>query len=134
MYLKNSMPLGFRWITKWIETIKLYNRSFYCCCSLCFYISMVSASSSKKSLLRYSWNYVPPILVRSSAKHIATQILVIAKLNEREDFILRSFVCDIIRPYKELPVQKLATEAEEKVWKLFKVKNEDTRTMSMASF
>ena len=46
-----------------------------------------------------------PILARSSAKRIATQILVIAKLNEREDFILRGFVCDTIRPYKELPVQ-----------------------------
>ena len=31
---------------------------------------------------------------------------------------------------------KLATETQEKnkVWKLFKIKNEDTRTMSMASF
>ena len=48
---------------------------------------------------------MPPILVPSSAKRIATQILVIAKLNEREDFILRGFVCDIILPYKELPVQ-----------------------------
>ena len=37
-----------------------------------------------------------PIIVPSSAKHIATQILVIAKLNEREDFILRDFVCNII--------------------------------------
>ena len=40
------------------------------------------------------------ILVPSSAKRISTQILVIAK-NEREDFILRGFVSDIIRPYKE---------------------------------
>ena len=47
---------------------------------------------------------MPPILVASSAKRIATQILVIAKLNGK-DFILRGFVCDIIRPYKELPVQ-----------------------------
>ena len=46
-----------------------------------------------------------PILVPSSAKRIATQILVIAKLNERESFILRGFVCDIIRPYRELLVQ-----------------------------
>ena len=52
-----------------------------------------------------SWNYMLPILVSSSAKRIATQILVTAKLNEREDFILRGFVCDIICPYKELPVQ-----------------------------
>ena len=48
---------------------------------------------------------MPPILVLSSAKRIATQILVIIKINEREDFILRGFSCDIIRPCKELPVQ-----------------------------
>ena len=47
-----------------------------------------------------------PILVPSSAKRIATQIVVIAKLNGRmEYFILRGFVCDTIRPSKELPVQ-----------------------------
>ena len=46
-----------------------------------------------------------PILAPSSAKHIATQILVISKLNERKDFILRVSVCDIIRPSKKLPVQ-----------------------------
>ena len=44
---------------------------------------------------------MPPILVPSSAKRIATQILVILKLNEREDFILRGFISYIIRPYKE---------------------------------
>ena len=44
---------------------------------------------------------MPPILVPSSAKRIATQVLVIAKLNKREDFILRGFVSDIIRPYRE---------------------------------
>ena len=48
---------------------------------------------------------MPLILVPSSANRIATQILVIDKLNERKDFILRGFACDIIRPYKELPVQ-----------------------------
>ena len=48
---------------------------------------------------------MPSILVASSAKRIATQILAIAKLNGRKDFILRVFVCDIIRPSKELPVQ-----------------------------
>ena len=51
------------------------------------------------------WNYLPPIFVRSSTKLILTQILVIAKLNGRKDLILRGFVCDIIRPYKELPIQ-----------------------------
>ena len=48
---------------------------------------------------------MPPILVPSSAEHIATQILVIAKLDERKDFILRVFVRHIVRPSKELPVQ-----------------------------
>ena len=33
------------------------------------------------SILEDSWNFMPPILVPSSAKYIATQILVIAKLN-----------------------------------------------------
>ena len=47
---------------------------------------------------------MPPILVPSSAKPIAIQILVTANLNERKDFILRVFVCDIIRPSNELPV------------------------------
>ena len=48
---------------------------------------------------------MPSILVPSSAKRIATKILVIAKLNGRKYFILRGFVCDILRPSKELPVQ-----------------------------
>ena len=56
-------------------------------------------------ILGDSRNYMPPILVPSSAKSIATQILVIAKLNGRKDFILRVFVCDIIHHSKELPVQ-----------------------------
>ena len=42
---------------------------------------------------------MPPIFVLSSTKRITTQILVITKLNEREDFILRGFFYDIIRPY-----------------------------------
>ena len=46
-----------------------------------------------------------PILVSSFAKRIATQILVIAKLNGKKDFILRVFVCNIIHRSKELPVQ-----------------------------
>ena len=52
-----------------------------------------------------SWNYMPPILVPSSAKRIAIHILVIAKLNGRKFLILRGFVCDTIRLSKELPVQ-----------------------------
>ena len=57
------------------------------------------------NLLGDSRNYIPPILVPSSTKRIATQILVIAKLSGRKDFVLRVFDCDIIRPSKELPVQ-----------------------------
>ena len=58
-----------------------------------------------KKILGDSQNYMPPILVPSSAKRIKTQISVIAKLNGRKDFILRIFVCDIIRPSNELPIQ-----------------------------
>ena len=58
---------------------------------------------------------MPPILVPSSAKRIATQILVIAKLNGRKDFILRGFVCNIIRPYKELTVQSQLLKHTNKV-------------------
>ena len=47
---------------------------------------------------------MPPILVPSSAKRITTQMLVTEKLNGRKDFVLRGFVCDIIRPNKKLPV------------------------------
>ena len=54
-------------------------------------------------LLGDSQNYMPPILVPSSGKRIATQT-VIAKLNGRKDFILRGFAYDIIRTSKELPV------------------------------
>ena len=56
--------------------------------------------------LGYSYNYMPPILVSSSAKRIATQLLVITKLNRRKYFILRGFVCDIKRPSNELLVQR----------------------------
>ena len=48
---------------------------------------------------------MPPNLVPSSAKRIATQILGIAKVNGRRNFTLRGFISDIIRPSKELPVQ-----------------------------
>ena len=41
---------------------------------------------------------MPPILVSSSAKRVATQILVTAKLNGKKGFILSFFICDIIRP------------------------------------
>ena len=52
-------------------------------------------------ILGDSRNYMPLILVPSSAKRTATQILVIAKLNGRKDFNLKAFVCDIICPSKE---------------------------------
>ena len=58
-----------------------------------------------KCVLGDSWNYMPPIFNPSSAKRIAKQILVIAKLNERKCFILRGFICDIFCSSKELPVQ-----------------------------
>ena len=44
---------------------------------------------------------MPPILVPSFAKRITRHVLVISKLNEREDFILRGFVSDIIRLYRK---------------------------------
>ena len=52
-----------------------------------------------------SWKYMPPILVPSSATCITAEILVIAKLNGTADFVVRGFVCAIICPSKELPVQ-----------------------------
>ena len=54
---------------------------------------------------------MPFIFVPFSAKRIATQIFVKAKLNGSEDFISRVFVCDIILPSKELPgkVSNLST-------------------------
>ena len=57
-------------------------------------------------------------------------MLVIEELNGKKDFILRGFVCDIIRPSKELPVQSKLLKQKNKVWKLLRIKNEDT----MASF
>ena len=67
--------------------------------------TLVDSQKIHPYLLVDSRNHMLPILVPSSAKRIATQILVIAKLNQRKDFILRVFVCDIIRPSKKLPVQ-----------------------------
>ena len=43
-------------------------------------------------ILGDSRNNMPPILVPSSVKRIATQILAIAKLNGRNEFILRAFL------------------------------------------
>ena len=47
---------------------------------------------------------MPPILVPSSPKGIATQVVVIAKLNGRKDLALRGCVYDIIFPSKQLSV------------------------------
>ena len=74
-------------------------------------------------LLGDSWNYMPPILVPSSAKRITTQMLVIQKLDPTKDFVLRGFVCDIIRPSKELPVQRYLLKHKNKMWKLFEQAN-----------
>ena len=57
---------------------------------------------------------MPLILVSSSAKRIATEILVIAKLNGKK-YILKGFVCDIIRPSKGLPVQSYQLNHKNKV-------------------
>ena len=84
-----------------------------------------SVSTGCSLLLGDSWNYMPPILVLSSAKRIATQIEVIEKINGRRYFILRGFVCHIIHLSKELPVQSKPLKHKNKVWKLFRIKNED---------
>ena len=65
----------------------------------------INLSFTLPYILGDSQNYMSPILFPSSSKRIATQILVIAKLNARKDFIFRIFVRDIIRPSKELPVK-----------------------------
>ena len=55
---------------------------------------------------------MPPILVSSSTKRIATQILVIAELNERKYFILTGFLFDMKRTAS--------------CSRMFRIKNEDT--------
>ena len=57
--------------------------------------SLIGCTKRLHLLLGDSRNYMPPILVPSSAKRIATQTLVIAKLNGRKKFFLRVFVCDV---------------------------------------
>ena len=68
---------------------------------------------------------MPPIPSPSSAKRIAIQMFVIKKSNERKDFILTGFVCDINRLRKELPVQSKLFKHKNKVWKLSRIKNEE---------
>ena len=68
-----------------------------------------SVDAFKLKLLRFliyfklgdSRNYRPPILVPFSAKRIATEILVISKLNGSKDFILRVSDRDITRARKK---------------------------------
>ena len=67
--------------------------------------NLYPTGNAHDNTLGNSRNYIPPIPVPFCAKRIATQILVTAKLNARKDFILRVFVCDMVRPSKELPVQ-----------------------------
>ena len=64
-----------------------------------------SLNSVTLNILGDSRNYKSPMLVPSSAKRIATEILLIAKLSDRKYFILRVVICDIIRPSKEIPVR-----------------------------
>ena len=47
MHWKNSMRPVFKWLTKLLEIIKLYKRSFCRCYSLRFYISMFSWTIQK---------------------------------------------------------------------------------------
>ena len=75
---------------------------------------------------------MPPILVPSSAKLIATKMLVIEELNGRKDFIMRGFVCDIIRHSKKLPAQSKLLKYKNKVWKLIKIKNEDNGVVAVS--
>ena len=85
-------------------------------------------------ILGDSWNYMSPILVSSSAKRIGTQMLVIEKLNGRRDFILKDFVCDFIHPSKGLPVQSKLLKHKNKVWKLFRIKNEDNGVVPVSLY
>ena len=70
-----------------------------------------------------SWNCMQPILVPSSAKHIARQMFVIE--NQTREKILTWFVCDINRPSKELPVQSKLLKHKNKMWKLSRIKNKE---------
>ena len=53
--------------------------------------NICKVSYLKLHILGDIWNYMPPILVPSSAKIIWTRIFAIAKLSGRKDFILRGF-------------------------------------------
>ena len=88
---------------------------------------------SHKLKLGVSWNYMPPILVPSSAKCIVTQILVTANLNRRKYLVLKGVLMIWSFPAKNCLFRVSKLKHKNTVWKLLKVKNEDIRTASMAS-
>ena len=124
-------PTHFNW--RYLFTHKTFStRTFFINLGGFYLLMPIKKNQRCKHLkLGDSWNHMPPVLVPSSAKRIATQMLVIAKLNGREDFVLRGLVCDIIRPSKKLPVQNYLFKVSKllkhknKVWKLLRIKHED---------
>ena len=74
-----------------------------------------------------SWIYMPPILVPSSAKPITSQILVIAKLNRRKYIFLRALFRMSSIPTRSYLFK--VSNWKTRISELFKIKNEDTRTM-----
>ena len=78
-------------------------------------------------ILGDSWNYMSPILVSSSAKRIATQNTNVSnwKINWEKRFYFKRLFCDIIHPSKGLSFQSKLLKHKNKVWKLFRIKNDD---------
>ena len=58
IHWKNSTRLGFRWLMKSIETIKLFKSSFCRCYSLCFYISMNKQIKPKQKFISLKWKFL----------------------------------------------------------------------------
>ena len=105
-------PVEYLWHSFYCEKSKplsIFIKRLHHRCSLGFHMRLCFLKTLQTfyyfTLLGDSRNYMPPILIPSSAKRIPTHILVIAILNGRKNFISRVFVCDIIRPSKKLPVQ-----------------------------
>ena len=76
-----------------------------------------------EALFYYNWNYMPPILVPSSAKHIAIQVLVIAKWKKR--FFFWEVFCLWFHPsLQRITCPKSATEIQEKnkVWNCSRIR------------
>ena len=59
-----------------------------------------------------SWNYMPPILFHPLLKYRNTNFSN-CKIKWEKRFILRGFVCDIIRPSKETTSSKLPAKVQE---------------------